>query len=193
MRQLVILGHPSEKSLNKAIADSYVKGAKDAGFQVREISLSRLKFDPILHEGYNKRQELEKDLVQAQKDIVWADHLVFVYPTWWGSVPALLKGFIDRVFLPGFAFKMKEGKLIPEKLLEGKSARLIVTAGGPRWFYVVMGHSGNRLMRTFTLNFCGIKPVKTTLFGKIKKNMDKKEIKKILKKTEEIGGKKWHN
>ena len=95
-RVLVILGHPSEASLCGAIANAYLKGAQAAEHEVRFLSLGKLKFDPILRDGYNTIQALEPDLVAAQESIAWAEHIVFVYPIWWGSIPAILKGFFDR-------------------------------------------------------------------------------------------------
>ncbi|ENO94605.1 hypothetical protein C662_00210 [Thauera sp. 28] len=110
-RILVVLGHPDNDSFCRAIADSYIDGAKAAGNEVQLISVGDLAFDPVLHKGYTAIQELEPDLVAGQAAITWAQHIVFVYPIWWGAMPALLKGFIDRVFLPGFAFKYREGSL----------------------------------------------------------------------------------
>jgi|SRR3989304_5289898 len=86
------------------LAEAYIEGAKAAGADIKQLYLGELKFDPILWHGYKEIQELEEDLKMAQEFILWAEHLVFVYPTWWGTIPALLKGFIDRTFLPGFAF-----------------------------------------------------------------------------------------
>lgn len=97
-RVLVILGHSSEASLCGAIADAYLKGAKAAERDVRFLSLGKLNFDPILRDGYNTIQALEPDLIAAQESITWAEHLVFVYPIWWGSIPAILKGFFDLEF-----------------------------------------------------------------------------------------------
>ena len=90
-----------------------------------------LDFNSILKHGYRQWTELEPDLLMIQQDIVDADHLVFEYPTWWGTCPALLKGLIDRVFLPGFAFKYRDNSLFWDKLLKGNTARLIVTMDTP--------------------------------------------------------------
>mgnify|MGYP000181486765 CR=1 FL=1 len=89
-RILVILGHPSEDSLSAALAQSYKEGAQAAGAQVRLLDLGALAFDPILRAGYRGEQALEPDLQAAQAQITWAEHLVWVYPTWWGAMPALL-------------------------------------------------------------------------------------------------------
>ncbi len=177
-RILVILGHPANKSFCGALADSYVKRAEAAGNEVRLISLGNLSFDPVLHNGYATIQELEPDLVTAQAAITWAQHIVFVYPIWWGAMPALLKGFIDRVFLPGFAFKYREGSQFWDRLLSGRSAHLLVTMDTPpwyfRWVYRMPGH--NQMKRTI-LEFSGIKPVAVSSFGPIKGSSQQKREK----------------
>ena len=168
-RILVILGHPTNDSFCGALANSYVEGAKAAGNEVQLISLGRLSFDPVLHKGYATIQELEPDLVTAQTAITWAQHIVFIYPIWWGAMPALLKGFFDRVFLPGFAFKYRDGSVFWDRLLSGRSAHLIVTMDTPpwyfRWVYRMPGH--NQMKRTI-LEFSGIKPVTVSSIGPIK-------------------------
>ncbi len=174
-RILIILGHPVNESFCGALAHAYEVGAKAAGNEVQLISLGSLSFDPVLHNGYAKIQELEPDLVTAQAAITWAQHLVFVYPIWWGAMPALLKGFIDRVFLPGFAFKYREGSQFWDRLLSGRSAHLLVTMDTPpwyfRWVYRMPGH--NQLKRTI-LEFSGIKPVTVSSFGPIKNSSQQK-------------------
>lgn len=168
-RILVVLGHSSESSLCGAISSSYMKGAQAAGHDVRLLSLPSLKFDPILHDGYNTIQALEPDLVEAQKSIVWAEHLVFVYPIWWGSIPAILKGFFDRILLPGFGFKFKEGALMADGLLAGRTAHLIATMDTPPWYYrLVYRMPGHNQMKRTILEFCGVKPVAVTSFGPVK-------------------------
>ncbi len=168
-RILIILGHPDNDSFCSALANSYMEGAKAAGNEVQRISLGELSFDPVLHKGYSVIQELEPDLVAGQAAITWAQHIVFVYPVWWGAMPALLKGFIDRVFLPGFAFKCREGSQFWDRLLSGRSAHLLVTMDTPpwyfRWIYRMPGH--NQMKRTI-LEFSGIKPVAITSFGPVK-------------------------
>jgi NAD(P)H dehydrogenase (quinone) len=167
-RILVILGHPSTTSLCSALADAYIRSAKTAGHEVRVLRLGELDFDPILHNGYNQIQPLEADLLRAQADILWATHLAFAFPIWWGGIPALMKGFIDRIFLPGFAFKYRAGKAFPDKLLRGRTAHLLVTLDTPPWYYRWFYHMpGVHQMRKTTLAFCGIKPIKTLLFGPV--------------------------
>lgn len=165
---LLILGHPSSDSLCAHLADAYASGATQAGCQVKQIRLGDLRFDPTLHEGYKRIQPLEDDLVKAQEAITWAEHLVFVYPTWWGAMPALLKGFIDRVFLPGFAFKYRQNSKFWDKLLAGRSAHLLVTMDTPPWYYRwIFSMPGHHQMKKTILEFSGIKPVKISSFGPI--------------------------
>ena len=167
-RVLIILGHPSTDSFCGAIATCYFEAATQAGREVRIVQLGALNFDPVLHEGYNQIQTLEQDLLDAQADIMWAEHLVFVFPLWWGGVPALLKGFIDRTFLPGFAFKYRQGKVFPDKLLEGRTAHLLVAMDTAPWYYKwVYWMPGLHQMRKHTLAFCGIKPLTTLMFGPV--------------------------
>ena len=167
-RILLILGHPSGASFCAALAERYVQSAIDAGHEVRQLRLGELDFDPVLREGYQQIQVLEEALSAAQSDILWAEHLTLVYPIWWGGIPALLKGFFDRVFLPGFAFKYRKGKAFPDKLLKGRTAHLLVTMDTPPWYYRWFYHMpGLHQVRKTTLEFCGIKPLRTLTFGPI--------------------------
>jgi putative NADPH-quinone reductase len=144
-------------------------GAREAGNEVKLISLGDLSFDPVLHKGYARIQELEPDLVAAQEAVTWSQHIVFVYPTWWGGMPALLKGFLDRVFLPGFAFQYREGSRFWDRLLSGRSAHLFVTMDTPPWYYrLVYRMPGHNQMKRTILEFSGIKPVGITSFGPVR-------------------------
>ena len=167
-RVLVILGHPGTNSFCSALADSYIAAAKDASHEVRIMRLGALRFDPVLREGYQEVQALEPDLLHAQANILWAEHLVLVYPIWWGGIPALMKGFFDRILLPGFAFQYRKGKAFPDKLLAGRTAHLLVTLDTPPWYYRWFYRMpGVHQMRKTTLEFCGIKPTKTLMFGPV--------------------------
>lgn len=168
-RILVILGHPNTDSFCAAIADSYSEGAQAAGHEVRRIAVGDLAFDPVLRLGYAGSQPLEPDLAAAQAAIAWAQHLVFVYPVWWGAMPALLKGFIDRVFLPGFAFKYRSGSPLWDRLLAGRSAHLFVTMDSPPWYYRwIYRMPGHQQMKRTILEFSGVKPVRISSFGPIR-------------------------
>lgn len=165
---LVILGHPRQDSFCNALAESYASGAAQSGHEVRHVNLKDLQFDPLF-EGYGQPKALEPDMRAAQEAIAWADHLVFVYPNWWGGMPTLMRGFIDRVFLPGFAFKYRDKGLGWDRLLAGKSAQLLVTMDTPPWYYWLVNRApGHRMMRDTILGFCGVKPVHIKSFGSIK-------------------------
>ncbi|MEI7983094.1 MAG: NAD(P)H-dependent oxidoreductase [Bacteroidota bacterium] len=166
---LIINGHPNNNSLNFALAAAYIKGALAAGAEVREITIRDLKFNPDLQSGYQKRTELEPDLLDAWEKIKWAEHLVWVHPVWWGGLPAITKGFIDRLFLPGFAFQYRENSVWWDKLLKGKTAHIITTMDQPAWYYRFMfGQPSVNQLKKSTLEFCGVKPVKVSYFGPVK-------------------------
>lgn len=162
MSVLVVDAHPAAGSLCAALADAY---AEEVGLEqapARILRLRDLRFDPVLHGGYRADQPLEEDLREAQGLIEAARHLTFVYPSWWGTYPALLKGFLDRTLLPGFAFRMRRGRGW-DRLLAGRSARLIVTMDWPGWaFRLLQGAPGHRAMARSTLGFCGVAPVRIT-------------------------------
>jgi len=179
---LVILGHPDSQSFCGALAEAYVNGAHNSGAEVRELKLGELSFDPVLWKGYNRIQELEPDLIKAQNLIKWADHIVFVYPNWWGTMPALMKGFFDRIFLPGFAFKYRDDSQFWDKLLAGRSAHLIVTMDTPPWYYRWIYHRpGHNEMKHTILGFCGIKVVKITELAIVRHSLPKVREKWISK------------
>ncbi|MGI9649676.1 NAD(P)H-dependent oxidoreductase [Chryseobacterium sp. RLHN22] len=166
---LIINGHPNKASFNFGIAEAYKKGAIESGAEVKEIIIAELNFNPNLQFGYRKIMELEPDLVEAWEKIIWADHLVWIHPVWWGGLPAIMKGFIDRLFLPGRAFKYRENSVWWDKLLKGKTAHIITTLDQPGLYYRLMfGRPSVNQLKKSVLQFCGIKPVKVTYIGIIK-------------------------
>lgn len=173
LRILIILGQPSSSSLCAALAQAYADAARQSGAEVRLLQLGDMAFDPILHHGYERIQPLEPDLQAAQADITWAQHLVWVYPIWWGGLPALLKGFLDRIFLPGFAFKYRPNSALWDRLLTGRSAELLVTMDSPPWYYRwVQRQPGHRQMKQTILEFSGIQPVRVHSFGPVIRSSD---------------------
>ena len=184
---LIINGHPYKESLNFALAEAYKKGAAESGAEIKEINIADLLFNPNLQYGYRKRTELEPDLLESWEKIKWAEHLVFVFPIWWGGMPAMLKGFFDRLFLPGFAFQYRENSVWWDKLLTGKSAHIIATMDTPYWYFrLVYGNPGIQQFKRTILQFSGINPVKVTVFSPIK-NVAADKIKKHIDKTFQIG------
>lgn len=186
---LIINGHPNKNAFNFGITTAYKKGAENSGAEVKEIIIADLKFNPNLEFGYQKRIELEQDLTDAWEKIKWADHLVWVHPVWWGGLPAITKGFIDRLFLPGFSFQYRENSVWWDKLLKGKTANIITTLDQPSWYYwFVYGRPSVNQLKKSTLEFCGVKPVRVTYIGIIKTATNDIR-KKWLAKVEELGRK----
>jgi putative NADPH-quinone reductase len=167
---VIIQGHPDAqvRHYGHALADEYAKGAQDGGHEVQRIEVAHLDF-PLLRTKEDFEKGVPPDAIrQAQETIKWADHLVIIYPLWLGSMPALLKAFLEQVFRPGFAFDYQASGKMPRKLLTGKSARIVVSMGMPaliyRWFF--FAHSLKNLQRNI-LGFSGIKPIRSTLIGSI--------------------------
>lgn len=184
---LLINGHPDAESFNYSLAEAYKKGAERSGAEIKEINIRDLKFNPNLQFGYRKRTDLEPDLLEAQDKLKWADHLVWIYPVWWGSVPAMMKGFLDRTLLPGFAFNKRENSLWWDKCFTGKTARIICTLDQPEWYYrLIYSSPSHHAMKRVTLNYIGIKRVRITAIGPIRLSKEKFRG-KWLKKIESLG------
>lgn len=169
---LLIDAHPDEARFSSALLAADKKGAEEAGFKLSTLTIRDLRFEPNLKHGYAKRVELEPDLLAAIEALKACDHMVWFHPVWWGGLPALVKGFIDRTFLPSIMFDYN-----PEKLggmgwdgyLEGKTGRIVATMDTPSILYRLLysAPSVNQLKKT-TLEFCGVKPVKVTQFAPLK-------------------------
>lgn len=169
MKIYLLLAHPDVNSFNGSLADAYEREARLRGHEVRRQDLGMLNFDPVLRHGYKQVQPLEPDLEMAREHLIWCNHWVIVYPVWWGSVPALLKGFLDRVLLPSFAFRYHEQGPFWDKLLKGKSALLMSTSDAPAlWLWWQYRNSDINMMKQAVLKFCGFKPVKYVRIGRLK-------------------------
>jgi NAD(P)H dehydrogenase (quinone) len=155
----ILLGHPDIDSFNSTLASEYERGATERGHEVRRMNISEMKFDPILHHGYKAKQELEPDLIAFQENVRWCDHFVIFYPSWWSTMPALLKGLFDRVWLPGFAFNFTSD-FTWKKLMKGKTARIFITSDSiPLAQRIMFGDTTNEL-RKGLLGFSGFKVYK---------------------------------
>jgi putative NADPH-quinone reductase len=168
-RILVILGHPRGDSLCGALAGAYEKGARSAGAEVRRINVAELEFDALGTQGENMAPDPEPDILATQEAIRWAKHLVFVYPIWWGTMPALLKAFLERCLTRGFAIEFPDRPPYWEPMLQGRSARLINTMNTPPLYYRwVMRAPDRQVMQRSILGMCGISPVAITSFGPVR-------------------------
>lgn len=165
---LILIGHSNpEPTLPDFFMDFYREGAEKAGHEVKTIRLADLKFDPILHNGYRKIQKLEPDLVKVQEEIKWCDHLVIAYPSWWSTMPAILKGMFDRMWLPQFAYRFHEHGYWWDRLLKGRSAHVFVTSDShPILARFIFGDTTNEIKRAI-LWFSGFSPIRITKIGPV--------------------------
>ncbi len=181
MSTLVIDGHPDAASLTAAIAQRYAHGHGDA----RILALRDLDFDPHLRFGYRARIPIEPDLAEARRALHDADRIVVVTPVWWGSVPALLKGFFDRALLPQQEYRITDAGL-PEGLLAGRPGRLLLTADTPPWAVPLTGLPAVTQVARNTMRLCGIRPVRVTRMLGVKTASDEK-VARWLARLEQLG------
>jgi putative NADPH-quinone reductase len=167
-RIAIIQGHPDPGGSHfcNALADAYASGARGEGHQIRMIDVARLDFALLRTQEEFRNGVPCEDIRDAQDAISWAEHIVFCYPLWLGTLPALLKGFLEQVFREGFAMKMREDGRGWTRLLKGKSARIVVTMGMPALMYrVFFGSHGLKSLERSILAFAGIAPIRVSLIG----------------------------
>lgn len=162
----VVVGHSRQGTYSDALGEAYVRGAQSAGHEARLIATSRLSFDPVLKGAYVEVQPREPELEDAWQAIRAADHLVFVFPLWLGDMPAILKGFLERIMQPEIIGPAREGRFV--QVLKGKSARVVVPMGMPgiayRWWF---GPHSVQILRRNILGFMGVKPVRVSILGSV--------------------------
>lgn len=166
---LIIQGHPDAAGghLCHALAEAYAAGATGAGHEVRSIEVAKLRFDLMHSAAEFQSGAVPPDIASAQDKLLHAEHVVLVYPLWLGTMPAVLKGFLEQVLRPGFAFDYKGGGGTRHHL-KGRSARVVITMGMPALIYRFYfgAHSLKSLERNI-LKFVGIRPIRETLFGSV--------------------------
>ncbi len=175
MKVLVVYAHPATGGHCNFILEEIKKNLVSRNIRFEVIELYKIKYDPVLHEEEHYtsgNKKVSKQNLKFQEKIKSSDMLIFVYPVWWGAMPAMLKGFFDRVLTSGFAFKY-EGK-IPKKLLKGKRALVFFTTGGPTIYYKLLINTPKNVIKNKTLEFCGI-TTKVVQFGNSRKLDDKKK------------------
>ncbi|WP_438464620.1 NAD(P)H-dependent oxidoreductase [Marinomonas sp. PE14-40] len=167
---LILNGNPKssqkQKSLSHSLADTYEIEARETA-QVRRFNLADMVFNPSLEQGYDEIQQLEPCIVEFQESLMWADHIVIVSSTWWGGLPAKMKGLIDRAFIPGVTFKFEGDDPNPVQLMKGKTARILLTMDMPEEFVEDQAAPVLGQLSKYTLEFCGVSPVRTSLFGSV--------------------------
>ncbi|MDP5273597.1 NAD(P)H-dependent oxidoreductase [Chengkuizengella axinellae] len=171
MKHLVIYAHPNPQSFNNAIKEAVVNSLKNKGHEVEVRDLYALGFQPVLNgsdfETFQSGQ-MPSDIQAEQEHIKNADVITFIYPIWWTGLPAILKGYIDRVFAYGFAYSVDEqGGYV--KHLTGKKGLIINTTGAPTEFYDQVGMTGSLKQTSDTgiLDFVGIEAIHHQFFGAV--------------------------
>jgi putative NADPH-quinone reductase len=184
---VIVVGNPMRDSYCEALGKAYLRGAQSGGHQAQLFALADMNFDAILREGYRREQALEPDLAAARAAFVVCDHVVFVFPLWCGDMPAIMKGFIERVLQPDLLAIQKSGGKASWKVFKGKSARVIMTMGMPgliyRWYF---GAHALKLLKRNILHFIGISPVRSTIYGMIEAVGDDRR-KAWLREVEALG------
>jgi putative NADPH-quinone reductase len=169
-RIVLIQGHPDPAGghFGHALAAAYERGATQAGHQVRTFQVAQHDF-PLLRSAVEWQSNVVPEPIrEAQGAIAWADHVVIFFPLWLGDMPARLKAFFEQTLRPGFAIGNAAPGRMPQRLLKGRSARIVVTMGMPAFFYRLYyrAHSVKSLKRNI-LEFCGFSPVRTSLVGMV--------------------------
>ncbi len=185
---LIINGHPRKDSFNTAITDTYKTAAENAEAKLEVINIRDLKFDAF--QTQFKDYKAPEDILNARKSIKKAEHIVWVYPIWWYSMPALLKAFIEQTFMSGFAFRyLKSEKVLKwDKFLTGKTTSIISTMDAPPWYYnLILKNPGGKFLKA-SMNFCGIKFKNKLYFGSVKLSTGYQR-RKWLQKVEKFGSK----
>jgi putative NADPH-quinone reductase len=184
-RIAIVVGHPRTGSYCEALGEHYAQGARAKGHEATVFVAGKMNFNPILHEGFERVQPLEPDLQAAHDVIRSADHLVIIFPLWLGGMPAILKGFLERVLQPDLVEPAKQHKFV--RLLKGKSARIIITMGMPaivyRWWY---REYALKMLRRNILGGMGVSPIRSTIHGGIEM-VSRRRRERWLKDTERLG------
>ena len=176
-RITIIQGHPdaARRHLCHALADAYAEGARAAGHEVSAINVAELDFAILRSKEAFETGTLPPALAPGQSTIGRADHLLIVYPLWLGTMPALLKAYLEQVFRPGFAFALGGSGRSWKRPLKGKSARIVVTMGMPVFFYRwYFGAHGLKSLERSILGLAGLRPIRESLFGMIEQASEAK-------------------
>jgi putative NADPH-quinone reductase len=188
-RIAIIQGHPDQSNLHycHTIAHAYEKGARDAGHITQTVEAASLSTPFLSNQLEFNTHDIDSSILNIQGLILWADHIVTIYPLWLGTMPALLKHFFEQIFRPRFAFFKTKGRMWPIKILKGKCVRVVVTMRIPaiiyRWFY--RAHSLKSLEQNI-LYFVGLKPVYHSLIGQIDTASERNRL-KWLKRMKKFG------
>ncbi|PIF33230.1 NAD(P)H dehydrogenase (quinone) [Flavobacterium sp. 9] len=169
MKNLIIYAHPNSASLNHFFKQTVVESLEKKGEEVIVRDLNEINFNPVLSLEDMQGQRMGKvaDEIKTEQDfITWADQVIFIYPIWWTGMPAIMKGFIDRVFSYGFAYRYDQG--VQKGLLTGKKAIIINSHGKANAEYEAMGMDKALALTSDTgiFTYCGLEIQKHFYFDK---------------------------
>jgi len=184
MKTLIIYAHPDTEGHCSAILKEVQNRLISKEIEYETLDLYKMNYDPILHESEHYtagNRDITEQNKEIQEKIKNTNKLIFIYPVWWGGMPAILKGFFDRVLTPEFAYKFEKG--IPRRLLKGKKAVVFTTSGGPKIFHTITGDTSKKTIKNKILEFCGIK-TKVFLIDTARKITDN-QLEKIKTKVKE--------
>lgn len=162
MRTLVVYAHPSPDSFTAHLRDRVVMGLGTAGADVRVLDLHEVDFQPALSAEeralHHAPPEDKPWLADHFEALRWAEHIVWVYPTWWSGPPAILKGWVDRTWVEGVAYDLPEGATTIRPLLTDVARMTVVTThGSPRWVNVLEGQVGKAMILRGLRSLCGLR------------------------------------
>jgi putative NADPH-quinone reductase len=186
---MIVYAHPYDKSYNRAIRDATVKGLGKAAHEIDLVDLYKDKFNPVLSvedlEAALRKQSFDPVVIDYQRRIEKVQHIIFIAPIWFESVPAIMKGFLDRVFTHGWAYEKVEGKGVPKGNLTHLSATVISTLGSPKFVYRLFYNNALKgVLINGTLKCCGVKKVKWFMLDKIQETTEERR-KQFLSKIED--------
>ncbi|NRD77096.1 NAD(P)H-dependent oxidoreductase [Bacillus sp. BRMEA1] len=187
MKHLIIYAHPHKESLNRSILETTVNTLKKNGHEVVVRDLYALNFQPVLKAedtSAMRAGETPIDIKTEQEYITQADVITFIYPIWWAGLPAILKGYVDRVLSYGFAYAYGEAGIM--RMLSGKKGLIINTHGSPKEHYDESGMTGSLKITSDIgiFEFVGIEPVDHLFFGSVG-SLNEEAYKGMLKEVEE--------
>lgn len=169
MKNLVIYAHPNPASLNHFFKQTIVESLKNSGEEIVVRDLNEINFNPVLSLDDMRGQRMGQvsEEVKTEQDFIsWADQIIFVYPIWWTGMPAIMKGYIDRVFSYGFAYRYDQG--VQKGLLTGKKTVIVNSHGKSNAVYQAMGMDKALALTSDTgiFTYCGLEIKKHFYFDK---------------------------
>jgi len=183
----VIIAHPNPESLNHSIMDAFLEGCKEAGHQTNVFDLYKMNFNPVISMEEVKEHKLPGDIMKIQEELLKGEVLVFIFPNWWSSMPAILKGFIDRVFTEGFALKRTSS--FPKGILPFKKALIINTQAAPGFINFIFTNYNKKVVKSRILKFSGVKKTSFVCFGGAADKVQKAKIEKFLHRIKNLAKK----